>query len=931
VRPEPSRRVHAHRRVRRYRRTRRWLRGTAAVSGAALVVLATAQSGAAASSNPLAGSQGIVSSLPATNSAVTVSGQGTYAGLEVTVNQTQNLQDQAISVSWTGGTPTVPESNFQSNYLQIFECWGDPQSSDPTNTSDPGPLPTQCQVGGQNASTNVYPVTEPGFEYSRVLSEPSWSTNGTIPGWTNPCTGAAIAPWTDPSTGVEVAPFQAVDCTVVNQQANYEYNLNPADPQQFWLNPYFRYGTSNEVDFARTYADGTGTQLFQVQTGLLAPGLGCGQALQPLPGGGTKVPRCWLVVVPRGTPDQENPPGLANQSVLTSPLTPEAWANRIAIPLGFNPVGTSCSIDANAQQIIGNELAASAVSSWQPSLCSLPGAPSYSYIRSSDDQARQNIVSPTYGSAGMSVFTDPIEPTLVNPSNPIVYAPLTLSGVAVGFNIERLPANVNGQPQPDEAPLGGDQVAHIYLTPLLMAKLLTQSYQAQLESVTANTPPGYSWALGNPVNLLTDPDFLQWNPEFKLLSTVQAIDAGTALVEQGSSDATAAVWKWILSDPEAAAWLAGASSGEPPGDGTMMVNPYYSTKSAANPTHVAFGNSAPENYPKSDPYCTNTGESVAGPPALPARPLCILDWSPYATNMNAAAQSAGSANDGAKTTFNPANTPNTAWTANGPQVPGSDFIITITDTASAAQYGLQTASLSRSNDDGTSRTFVAPDTNGLLAGEQSLRSSAVAGVLQDDPSTSVPGAYPLTMLTYAAVAPEALTPATRQLYANFILYGTGDGQTPGVLPGSLPAGYVPLPAPLRLEALHAANAILNPPAIAGSPSPAATAKRQSAPASAFEVPTAAIAQSIYLPATALPTSPASVSTATHRSPVQSRRLPAVGIVQTSAFAVGALRWVLPILVLIGIGSILGSVLLGSAGRRKPVPADGPDVEPDQEE
>ena len=58
--------------------------------------------------------------------------------------------------------------------------------------------------------------------------------------------------------------------------------MNPFDPKPFWLNPYFRYGTSNEVDFARTYADGTGQQLFQVQTGLEAPGLGCGQSLQPV-------------------------------------------------------------------------------------------------------------------------------------------------------------------------------------------------------------------------------------------------------------------------------------------------------------------------------------------------------------------------------------------------------------------------------------------------------------------------------------------------------------------------------------------------------------------------------------------------------------------------------------------------------------------------
>ena len=61
---------------------------------------------AGASGSTLAGSQGVVTSLPATASAVTVSGTGTYAGLKVTVNQTANLVDQAVSVSWTGGTET---------------------------------------------------------------------------------------------------------------------------------------------------------------------------------------------------------------------------------------------------------------------------------------------------------------------------------------------------------------------------------------------------------------------------------------------------------------------------------------------------------------------------------------------------------------------------------------------------------------------------------------------------------------------------------------------------------------------------------------------------------------------------------------------------------------------------------------------------------
>ena len=194
---------------------------------------------------------------------------------------------------------------------------------------------------------------------------------------------------------------------------------------------------------------------------------------------------------------------------------------------------------------------------------------------------------------------------------------------------------------------------------------------------------------------------------------------------------------------------------------------------------MAFGDPVPNNYPKSDPYCYSTGQRVTGPPSELARPLCILDWSPYVLNLQAAAQATGAANNGAKTTFNPTLTANTAWTSNGPQVPGKHFIISITDTASAARYGLQSASLSRAGDDGASRAFVAPDAAGLIAGEQAFKPSPVSGVLVPDPSTTAADAYPLTTLTYAATTPETLTPAQRLLYATFLLYAIGDGQTDG--------------------------------------------------------------------------------------------------------------------------------------------------------
>jgi hypothetical protein len=753
-----------------------------------------------------------------------------------------------------------------------------------------------------------------------VLAQTGWATYSGLESCTsNPSAGSnsgCQVPgydnlYNDSKDGYIVEPFDAVDGTSVGQQADYAYDQNPSSPQSFWLNPYFSFDTTNEVDFSRTYSGGTGNQLFQVDTGLEAPGLGCGQDIEPTAGGGTTTPQCWLVVVPRSTATVENPANVSPDGVTTSPLTPQAWANRIAIPLGFNPVGSSCAINAATEGIEGSELASEAVASWQPALCDQSSSTSYSYIEDNDDQARENLTDPTYGSVGMSVFSDPIQPSQVAANNPVVYAPLTLSGTVIGFNIERVPAVVNGVPEADEVPLQGSRIANIYLTPRLVAKLLTESYKGQFEELNAEKPgSNYNWVQNNPETLFSDPDFLQYNPEFADLTTEQQVDTGTLLVEEASSDAAATLWKWVLSDPEAESWLAGN-----PVDG-MCVNPNYVTTSdsACFPTKAGtFGTPAPENFPKNDSYC----ESVSGadePPidSTPARPLCILDWSPYANTMKAGAQDASEANDQAKTTYSPtATSADAAWGSNGPQTPGTYVIMTVTDSASADLYGLQSASLSRSGDDTPpgSRVFVTPDSATLLAGEQAMTSSAMPGVLQTNVSTTTSDAYPLTMLTYAAATPETLSVSERSEYAAFIRYAVQAGQVNGPLPGQLPAGYVPLPSALQSQALTAADTILNPPNEA-SPT-TAPASSTSSPAPTEQIPFVSSSPTATAPATTPTTSPVA-----RRHPIRS--IPAqLTSLRTHGFPIGALRWVLPLALFIGMLAGLVGMLLGRFGR-KPV-------------
>jgi hypothetical protein len=85
-----------------------------------------------------------------------------------------------------------------------------------------------------------------------------------------------------------------------------------------------------------------------------------------------------------------------------------------------------------------------------------------------------------------------------------------------------------------------------------------------------------------------------------------------------------------------------------------------------------------------------------------------------------------------------------------------------------------------------------------------------AAVLEPTPTADAPGAYPLTMLTYAAIKPLSLDAAGRAEYAAFIDYAVTAGQTPGFDFGELPIGYTPLPPAMREQALAATKVIRDP-------------------------------------------------------------------------------------------------------------------------
>jgi hypothetical protein len=475
-----------------------------------------------------------------TDSSVTVSGKGEFANLKITVSQTRDLTNQEITISWTGGKPTV-DDNIWMDYLQIMQCWGD----DPA-----GPKREQCQFGA--LYTDARGGTWTGkrqVSYGPGLIDPKETYKPTPPTPTTPAKDAYV-------------PFQSVSGEVAEDAAGGQF---------------FDANTTNEIPYARTRPDGTGEEFFEVQTANEAPGLGCGATGS---GGGAATGRpCWLAIVPRGETEVNGTTGDAkpHHFLDSSPLSQTNWDNRIVVPLGFQPLGQNCPIGAAERRTVGHELIAEAVLRWQPTLCANNG-PVYGYSQVTDDLARSQLATTN---PGMAFLSQPVPPDKVKPDRPLVYAPVAVSGLVIAVNVEQ-------QTQADADPTvkinDGRRITELKLTPKLVAKLLTQSYRAGADVDNQRVAD-------NPFTMVDDKEFRDLNP---VLAGDKSLDLplDDMLVAVGQADVATELWNWILADPAAKAFLAGTP--DPPDEHgiRMHVNPVY--KALTWPA---------DNYPKADLYC----------------------------------------------------------------------------------------------------------------------------------------------------------------------------------------------------------------------------------------------------------------------------------------------------------------------------------------
>ncbi|OXY98752.1 hypothetical protein [Streptomyces diastatochromogenes] len=696
-------------------------------------------------------------------SAVTVAGRGEFKDMRFTVDRTSHLTSQAIKVSWTGGTPTTfAGTSFNTDFVQIMQCWGDDDHSVPGN---PGPPRTQCQYGAS-------PTTDRGNWPGNQLDDTRqvfYSADPTNYGEDNRY-GAAQPP------GVPgEVPFKSVTGETVTTNTQN--------------NRFFNHNTTNEVDFARTGANGHGEEYFEVQTANEAPHLGCGAPVSQ--NGVTKPRSCWLVIVPQGRLDLDGKPYADHSQVNAgSPVSSTNWQNRIAIPLRFNQVGSNCPLGSDERPTTGSELVADAVTSWQAALC--PSGKVYGYTELGEPDTRSRLGTDKTFGLGFTTRALGADDGTSAPSGTTTYAPVALSGAVIGFTIERRPKA--GAPE-DIRKQAGTKVESIRLTPRLVAKLLTESYRNSTwgSVLGGKAAHGYGWAKNNPAGLASDPEFIALNPEFAYLSVAETPATDTDLMTAlGHSDSARAVWQWILADKEARQFLSGVSD-----DWGMRVDPYYSTNADLNPSGLAFEPAHVDEYPKSDPWCTVPPGTDAPKDAR----QCMTDFHPYVDDMHAGALHTRRADTLWKSTWDPLSNP-PAYRSPGPQTVGSRFVITVTDAASAERYGLQTARLRN-----TAGTFVAPTATALTEAAKSASGKDVAEITPANAKAK--GAYPLAQLVYAAVRPGSLKADARADYAALLRYAAGAGQVSGADPGRLPDGYAPLSRTLRDRALRAADALLH--------------------------------------------------------------------------------------------------------------------------
>jgi hypothetical protein len=730
----------------------------------------------------------------------------THNCFRLTVDKHTDLQDhERITVNWTGAHVTggrslnpYGESGLPQEYpVVLMECRGVDPKDYPS-----GHLPKGAEaVSPQTCWTNTYfqrtSSADPGhgiWEQDAASHDDTdhiQGLTGAVPGTCN----------VNSQFDYLITPFLAAN------GKSYAGCSSQAMPPEATVSSV---SIPNEV-YAFTNTDGAGTFPFEVRTALENRSLGCSSSVP-----------CTLEVIPVDGIDCDDPDATAacNETGALPPgqvntgqapqdaVAPAYWASasnwdrRVPVPLGFSQPPSVCTVAKAGQPVpfYGSELLDQAALQWIPAYCLNKSRFNWQDNVMPDDAAFGLMQGGSAAAAEVSARGAG--------DTGIGYAPTAATGWAIAFDIDK-PGNA------------GQQLS-IKLDPLLLAKLLTESYPGST-AVAANHP-GFS---DNPLSLNLDPDFYRLNPGLDLTHWSEA--AATLLSTSTTSTVMTELTSYIAADSKAMAFL----DGKPEHDGpyTMRVNPSY--------RHIKL---PVDSWPQLDtwqfkaaPNSCLKAQGSSMPPYMPlvANPTTSMQLVAQALLYNWPNVGTGCTGTGSKS--DPYQLGRVA-----PQGVGNRFMLGVVTLGDAERYGLTTARLQASPGH-----FVGADAAGIKAA-LSLAKPTSGQRPFDLTQTAIrtsKTAYPGSMVVYTAAKTYGLPAGTAGDVAQFIRVSTTEGQVPGRGNGQLAAGYVPIvrsgvTKALYDQAQHVATAVAAQKAPPAPPQPPTQASSPGSPSN--DVPPATI-------------------------------------------------------------------------------------------
>ncbi|WGL51832.1 hypothetical protein P5P86_17985 [Nocardioides sp. BP30] len=800
--------------------------------------------------------------------------------VKLTVSSTQNLRgNQPITVSWSGAHPTggvVSDPSYgydgseQEYPLVLMECRGTAATVKPETC--------WTQTSAERIQTANTVTSAPVWRADGAAASADRAAQVDLPTVNRPSTCATqrFERW---------VPLVAASGTTYYGGGVGCYDLAPEGSDEPTT------GVPDNTTYGITGTDGKGTAQFAVWTADENATLGCSASVA-----------CSLVAIPvtgidcdpnftqvdagdpiiptaaqqaRYATSCEKPdvyqPGQsadgsgANFNLATSGRlwwSASNWDNRIVVPLNFAVSGSTCSLVNSTAPLLayGSILMTDIAAQWQPAFCTTKGYQPFLHVQATDIQAR-SLVDQQSIKIGLS--SDPPDGGF---TAPIAQAPVAVTGFAIAYNID----GADGQP-----------VTDLKLNARLLAKLLTESYNGDLQGRKA-----YPALAGNPRTIFADPEFHALNPDVDT-SIPGVANAAAALISlSNDSDMLTALSSYILSDSDAKHWLDGER--DPWG---MKVNPAYQLDLPAsqNPSspHLTLPVSS---WPLLDDFeldGTGSNACMKDVPYLAqiAHPLSQVstieeDLEFAISNSQTVCPTITDANDPSQLV------PKTE----GQQPVGHRFVIGVVPLTAVSRYGLRAAALETSSDigpettftDASGKTFASPDTAGMKTAVKLLSADTDAGAwtVDYDELDSQTGAYPGLMPVYADVPTKGLGSADAARVAQLLDFAAGSGQSAGTANGQLAPGALPMTSANGLGAeaaytrcvavqVRAQTGVVPSlsgacPAVPKTAKPSATA---SANASATPSAAAATATTSTAAVAAPPVPSASVSPAPATSPV----------------------------------------------------------------